>query len=165
MSHRIIWLAAMFTIAYWLGSVVGCSSNQMENDNYKILEQDQPMFDPRHNPDQPGATAPADETAPSLDGIDRSGWAAVTVGPEVGRIDKTLPYFEDNPIHGKRPTSADPLADAEWAGWDKANSLAVLGQPVKTAWDLGTFPVRIAMDPPRHITARSPLDLAIPDGE
>ena len=61
MPGKILWLTAFVTLAYWLGSITGCSAPG-ENQNFKILEEDTPLFDTSPDPDRPGAAeAPAPE--------------------------------------------------------------------------------------------------------
>ena len=61
MPGKILWLTAFVTLAYWLGSITGCSAPG-DNQNFKILEEDTPMFDTSPDPDRPGAAlAPAPE--------------------------------------------------------------------------------------------------------
>lgn len=54
MSGKIIWLAMLVTLVYWLGSIGGCATSG-SNQNYRILEEDTPMFDTDPDADTPGA--------------------------------------------------------------------------------------------------------------
>ena len=54
MPSKVIWLASLVTLAYWLGSIAGCSTTG-DNQNLKILEDDPSMFDTSPDPDRPGA--------------------------------------------------------------------------------------------------------------
>jgi hypothetical protein len=86
MPSKIIWLAMLFTLVYWLGSAGGCASKG-DNQNYEILNDDRPMFDTRHDTDKPGALI-GPETAPSVNGLDRSHWATIQTRP----ADGSTPY-------------------------------------------------------------------------
>jgi len=56
MPGKILWLTLFVTLAYWLGSIAGCSAPG-ENQNFKILEEDTPLFDTSPDPDRPGAAS------------------------------------------------------------------------------------------------------------
>lgn len=157
MPQRIVYLAVMFTLAYWLGNVVGCSSNQIENDNYKLLEEDRPMFETKPNMSDPGAAAPAiNDTTASLQGLDRSQWDRISIAPEQGTTPASPNYFNDYPIYNRRVESTEPLANVTNAGWDKTNTLDVLAQPIKFSLDIAALPIRLVTDPPRHTQVRIP---------
>jgi len=160
MTHKIWWLATLFTLVYWLGNAWGCSATH-ENDNYKILEEDRRMFDTDPNPATPGASeAPMDdtaqiETAASIDGIDRSNWSRITIAAETGAVTRHPVYFKD--LHMDPAANATgPMDHPDNAGLDKTNTVAVLAQPLKFAWDIASLPYHMITDPPVKQQLRVP---------
>lgn len=60
MPHRLFVAVTVVALACGLGLAHGCTSSSQDQ-NYKVLEEDRPMFDTRPDPSKPGAsqTAPA----------------------------------------------------------------------------------------------------------
>ncbi len=76
MPGKILWLALAVTLTLWLGSIAGCTSTQEDNQNYKTLEDDRPMFETRNDPGQPGADASSeieDASSPAIVVTDGAG--------------------------------------------------------------------------------------------
>ncbi len=146
MPSKIIWLAMLFTLVYWLGSAGGCASKG-DNQNYEILNDDRPMFDTRHDTDKPGASLPP-ETEPSVNGVDRSHWATIQTQPDDGSTPYQPHYFTDLPLDATPPRDS-PLDGGDMVAWDPINTQAAFAQPIKVAVDLATLPIKLVQDPPR----------------
>jgi hypothetical protein len=157
MPNKIIWLAMLLTLVYWLGNAGGCAT-QGDNQNYELLEEDRPMFDPRHDTDKPGASltpAPGSpgtpgtpEAAPSLQGLDRSHWVTIETRPAVAALPYQPHYFSDVPLDAT-PRRDSPLDGAAMVAWDPINTQATLVEPIKVGVDLVLLPIRMVQDPPR----------------
>jgi len=149
MPSKIIWLAMLFTLVYWLGNAGGCAS-QSDDQNYRLLEEDRPMFDPRHDTDKPGAsvTPETPETAPSLQGFDRSHWATIETRADDGATPYQPHYFTDLPLDAT-PQRDSPLDGGDMVAWDPINTQAAFAQPIKVGVDLLLLPVKLVQDPPR----------------
>lgn len=61
MISRIAVLGVLVTLTCWLGQIGGCSSSGQDQ-NYKMLEEDRPMFDTRPDTNKPGASHAAPRT-------------------------------------------------------------------------------------------------------
>lgn len=104
MPGKIIWLTAFVTLAYWLGSIAGCSAPG-ENQNFRILEEDTPMFDTSPDPERPGAAeapAPKDQQAAGAATTDElsvtvEAAPVVTAAPKAETTDVTETVAETEP--------------------------------------------------------------------
>jgi hypothetical protein len=243
MPSKILWLSTLVTIAYWFGSVLGCSVTG-NNQNYRILEDEPPALETFQGTDQPGASrapagddrivnsgitflpddpleAPDDsvaqpvvvaqpppapapqvavvepatsspavaeadadatdevvldlplrpevevataavavETEPSLNGLDRSHWVRISTSPDRDESRSLPRYFQDVPLAQMRPHNwaQGPLAGSEAAGWDRANTLSVVVQPLRFLADVVLLPVHMIQSPPRRIESDDPVD-------
>ena len=80
MRSKVAWLFVWTTLTYWLG----CGENQ----NYRINEDDTPMFREGY-PTQPGST----DAAPFQQGFDRTDWQPQRVEPASGRVPHFPHYY------------------------------------------------------------------------
>lgn len=157
MPHKVLLLAVLVTLVYWTGQAGGCASSGA-SENYKILDEDRPMFDTSVDPHQPGARM-EDET--SLTGVDRSHWPIVTVGPGRPRVDQPPRYFQDWDL--SRFAAADSRGDGETEpgrgvpeNWTRSNALGVVAQPVKFLIDFAMLPVRAVTGEPTYEVVLAP---------
>lgn len=93
----------------------------------------------------------ADDSQPSVTGIDRSSWSAISVGPEVGKVQHGYTYFSDRSgmlythttvdlNEGSQATMNAALDDTESHWTDGREWATCLIQPLKFCWDMLTAP-------------------------
>ncbi len=155
-------------------AMTACTANSQEK-NYKLLEEDRPMFETEHKPmsvlerhyaaladdkqivvdTAPGPTGGTANTVIPQTFEDRSAWDVVTVGPADGRTLHWPVYFRDCPYEAKPVNPVTPEAAFEQYlsgdthdGWSACNAAAAATQPVKFLFDLAVLPVRLVIEPP-----------------
>ena len=99
-----------------------------------------------------------DSAAPSLQGLDRSHWANILIGPADGATHHGPVYFRDVkllPPHPGIAARVDAIATLEGASagnLNRANLASAALQPLKMGADTILFPLHAVMDPPWSLT-------------
>ena len=179
MRHKVKWLFVWICLVLWLGNAWGCATKGNEQ-NYKASQPEHPSIIERQNSlrslpadnqatdrtiyvaDTPSEDAPpnsADDSARSTQGLDRSSWPKIQVGPERGSSKHFPIYYTDYPAD--RPEAAinfdDPYEaklEAALAGtkdhglFDGHHALQLISQPTKFGLDTILLPVRMVITPP-----------------
>ncbi len=97
-------------------------------------------------------------TEPSLNGLRRSHWPKITVGPADGTTHHYPIYFRDLRIHRRaaalsETNGVEALDGASAGNYDGKNAAALVLQPFKVAADLGLLiPRAVLRHPLRHAT-------------
>lgn len=185
MRHKVKWIFFWICMVLWFGNMFGCATPGNEQ-NYKSSAPEHPSRFERLDsqrtvpvdddalgqtvyiadeatPVTPAATeivaAPVPETGPSLKGIDRSHWAKVKTGPEIGVTRHYPVYFTDYPADRDEPMIDfnDPIEvqlNAALSGTkdhgliDGHHAMQLLSQPSKFGLDMILLPVRMVMQAP-----------------
>ena len=93
-------------------------------------------------------------TAGAADGLDRSHWTRITVGPSPGTTSHHPAYFRDWPLWHEQPPIHDgfsleaALSGSRAANYDSLNLANVLVQPVNFGIDLLWLSARVLAQPP-----------------
>ena len=92
-------------------------------------------------------------TAPSLNGLHRSHWPKITVGPVKGTTHHWPIYFRDLPIVHREPAVSaanglESLDGARPANYDTTNAAALVAQPLKVGIDIILLIPRAVLDHP-----------------
>ena len=99
--RRVAWLFLWTTLAFW----AGCAG---ENQNYRINEEQAPLFEESYPTEPGGEVGDLSEPAPSLTGgHDRSHWDRVVVVPSRGLVPHHPHYFDSYGYGGVWRVSKD----------------------------------------------------------
>ena len=123
MSSKTIRLATLVTIAYWLGSIAGCSMSG-DNQNFKILDDDTPLFQTAPDAGDPGAAR-----------VPASGDRASGGQTSGGETDRVVAAFEpdtDLAVPDSVPEAEAPVGEADAPAAAEADTTVATETTVET---------------------------------
>jgi len=182
MRHKVKWLTFWVSMVLWFGNMWGCAAPGQEQ-NYKSTAPERPSQLERYDSSRGDfEKLYAEETAPSLTGIDRSNWPRIDVAPDVGTTYHGPTYFteitgvdRDEPqVDFSQPVETQletALAGTRDSGiYDPHHTPQLLTAPLLFGLDLLLLPVRAFQTSPFQ-TASTPvlpqtgaMNVATPDG-
>ena len=118
MPSKVIWLASLVTLAYWLGNIVGCSTTG-DNQNLQILGEDAPLFDTSPDPERPGARRapePVTEDVQTAQAATTDDLPVATEAPQTTQAEERLAATPDETDPAATPAdeaAAEPAVGTE----------------------------------------------------